>query len=77
MVSVYKKLISYAKEKQHLLFMTVVFSVLAAALQVSAFYYLFKLLENLILLSNMSGAKRSALTIAELWQAGGFCISCP
>lgn len=71
MVSVYKKLISYAKEKKQLLFITVAFSILAAVLQVSAFYYLFKLLEDLILLSNMSGAKSSALIIAGALASGG------
>ncbi|MGI6463347.1 MAG: ABC transporter ATP-binding protein [Candidatus Scatomorpha sp.] len=71
MVSVYKKLISYAKEKKQLLFITIVFSVLAAVFQVSAFYYLFKLLENLILLSDVSGAKRAALIIAGSLACGG------
>lgn len=71
MVSVYKKLISYAEEKKQLLFITIVFSVLAAVLQVSAFYYLFKLLENLILLSDVSGAKRAALIIAGALACGG------
>jgi ATP-binding cassette subfamily B protein IrtA len=78
MVSVYKKLISYAKEKKQLLFITIVFSVLAAVFQVSAFYYLFKLLEDLILLSDVSGAKRARrLLLRGLWHAGEFCISCP
>lgn len=71
MVSVYKKLISYAEEKKQLLFITIVFSVLAAVFQVSAFYYLFKLLENLILLSDVSGAKRAALIIAGSLACGG------
>lgn len=71
MLVVYKKLISYAKEKQHLLFMTIVFSVLAAFLQVFAFFHLFRLLENLILLDSMSGAKRSALIIAGALAIGG------
>ncbi|MGI6237828.1 MAG: ABC transporter transmembrane domain-containing protein [Candidatus Excrementavichristensenella sp.] len=71
MVSVYKKLISYGKEKKHLLFMTIVSSVLAAFLQVFAFFHLFRLLENLILLDSMSGAKRSALIIAGALAIGG------
>ena len=71
MASVYKKLISYAKEKRHLLFMTIASSVLAAFLQVFAFFHLFRLLENLILSDNMSGAKRSALIIAGALAIGG------
>jgi|BioPla2DNA2_1021312.scaffolds.fasta_scaffold12669_2 ATP-binding cassette subfamily B protein IrtA len=71
MVTVYKKLISYAEEKKQLLFITVAFSILAAVFQVSAFYYLFKLLEDLILLSNMGGAKSSALIIAGALACGG------
>ncbi len=71
MVKVYKKLISYGKEKQHFLFLTIVFSVLAAFLQVVAFYYLFKFLENIMLLDNMSDAKRYAFAIAGLLAGGG------
>lgn len=71
MIKVYKKLISYGKEKQHFLFMTIAFSVLAAFLQVAAFFHLFRLLENLILTGNMSDAKRYALTIAGLLAIGG------
>lgn len=71
MLKVYKKLISYGKEKQHFLFMTIVFSILAAFLQVTAFYYLFKFLENIILLDNMSDAKRYAFAIAGLLAGGG------
>ncbi|MGI6349730.1 MAG: ABC transporter ATP-binding protein [Eubacteriaceae bacterium] len=71
MLKVYKKLISYGKEKQHFLFLTIVFSVLAAFLQVVAFYYLFKFLENIMLLDNMSDAKRYAFAIAGLLAGGG------
>lgn len=71
MINVYKKLLSYAKEKQHFLFMTVVFSVLAAFLQVSGFYYLFRLLEHIILLDEMSNVKRYALMIAGVLAGGG------
>lgn len=71
MINVYKKLLSYAKEKQHFLFMTIVFSVLAAFLQVSGFYYLFRLLEHIILLDEMSNVKRYALMIAGVLAGGG------
>ena len=71
MLDVYKKLISYGREKRHFLFMTIAFSVLAAFLQVSAFFHLFRLLENIILLDNMSDAKRYALTIAGFLASGG------
>ncbi|HHX13620.1 MAG TPA: ABC transporter ATP-binding protein [Clostridiales bacterium] len=77
MVAIYKKLISYAKEKQHFLFLTIVFSILAAVLQVAAFYYLYKLLENIILLDSMNSAKRYAFMIAGLLAGGGllYCLS--
>ena len=71
MVTVYKNLISYAEEKKQLLFITVAFSILAAVFQVSAFYYLFKLLEDLILLSD-GRRKSSALIIAGALACGEF-----
>ncbi len=71
MIGVYKKLISFGKEKKHFLFITIVFSVLAAALQVLAFYYLYRLLENTIVLNNMTDAKRYALMIAGFLAIGG------
>ncbi|NLL92360.1 MAG: ABC transporter ATP-binding protein, partial [Ruminococcaceae bacterium] len=71
MAAVYKKLISYGKEKRHFLYMTIVFSVLAAFLQVAAFFHLFRLLENIILTGNMSDAKRYALMIAGFLAGGG------
>lgn len=71
MVGVYRKLISYGKEKKHFLFMTIVFSVIAAALQVSAFYYLYKLLENTIMFNSISDVKRYAFMIAGLLAIGG------
>lgn len=77
MVAIYKKLISYAKEKQHFLFLTIVFSILAAVLQVAAFYYLYKLLENIIMFVSMNSAKRYAFMIAGLLASGGllYCLS--
>ncbi|MDI9471514.1 MAG: ABC transporter ATP-binding protein [Tissierellia bacterium] len=71
MVNVYKKLISYAKEKRHFLFMTIIFSILAAIVQVSAFYYLFQLLENVIVQVNMNGAKKYAFMFAGFLATGG------
>lgn len=71
MGNVYKKLISYGKEKKHFLFLTIVFSVFAAFLQVLAFYHLYKLLENVILLDDMSNAKRYAFLIAGFLAGGG------
>lgn len=71
MVSIYKKLISYANEKRHFLFMTIMFSVLAAIVQVSAFYYLFQLLENVIVQGNMNSAKKYALMFAGFLATGG------
>jgi len=77
MGDVYKKLISYGKEKKHFLLITIVFSVVAAFLQVLAFYHLYKLLENIILLDRMSDAKRYAFIIAGFLAGGGllYCIS--
>lgn len=71
MINVYKKIISYAKEKQHLLFITIVFSISAAVLQVLAFFNLYKLLENLILLGNANHTIRYAFTIAGFLAGGG------
>ncbi|NLY09618.1 MAG: ABC transporter ATP-binding protein [Tissierellia bacterium] len=71
MISVYKKLISYAREKRHYIFITIVFSVAAAFLQVVAFYYIYKLLENVIIFNHMENAKRYALTIAGFLASGG------
>lgn len=71
MVNVYKKLISYAKEKKHFLFMTIVFSVFAAVMQVTAFYHLYKLLENIILIDSMKDAKSYAFLIAGFLACGG------
>ncbi len=71
MVNVYKKLISYAKEKKHFLFMTIVFSVFAAVMQVTAFYHLYKLLENIILIDSMKDARSYAFLIAGFLACGG------
>lgn len=71
MVDVYKKLLSYGSEKKRFLFLTILFSILAAALQVLAFYYLYKLLENIILLDDLKNGARSALLFAGLLAAGG------
>lgn len=71
MVNVYKKLISYAKEKKHFLFMTIVFSVFAAVMQVTAFYHLYKLLENIILINSMKDARSYAFLIAGFLACGG------
>lgn len=71
MINVYKKIISYAREKQHLLFITIVFSISAAVLQVLAFFNLYKLLENLILLGNANHTIRYAFTIAGFLAGGG------
>jgi ATP-binding cassette subfamily B protein len=71
MVNVYKKLISYAKEKKRFLFMTIVFSVFAAVMQVTAFYHLYKLLENIILIDSMKDAKSYAFLIAGFLACGG------
>lgn len=71
MINVYKKIISYAKEKQHLLFITIVFSISAAVLQVLAFFNLYKLLENLILLGNANHTIRYAFMIAGFLAGGG------
>lgn len=71
MVDVYKKLLSYGSEKKRFLFLTILFSILAAALQVLAFYYLYKLLENIILLDDLKDGARSALLFAGLLAAGG------
>jgi ATP-binding cassette subfamily B protein IrtA len=70
-VDVYKKLLSYGSEKKRFLFLTILFSILAAALQVLAFYYLYKLLENIILLDDLKNGARSALLFAGLLAAGG------
>lgn len=71
MVDVYKKLLSYGSEKKRFLFLTILFSILAAALQVLAFYYLYKLLENIILLDDLKNGARYALLFAGLLAAGG------
>ena len=71
MISVYKKLISYANEKKHYLVFTVFFSIVAAIMQVLAFYYIFKLLENVVVLNNASESKKIALVISGLFACGG------
>lgn len=71
MLKVYGKLIGYAPEKKHLLLFTVFFSALSAVLQIVAFYYVYGFLRNLIVLSNMDGAKSYALIIAGLLSCGG------
>ena len=71
MISVYKKLISYANEKKHYLVFTVFFSIVAAIMQVLAFYYIFKLLENVVVLNNASESKKIALLISGLVACGG------
>lgn len=71
MIDVYKKLISYAKEKQVLLYLTIVFSIVAAVFQVLAFYYLYKLLGNILLFNDMSNALKYAFRIAGFLAGGG------
>lgn len=71
MINVYKKLISYAKEKQHLLYITILFSALGAMCQVWAFYNLYKLLYNVLLQNHLDNAKHYAFVIAGFLALGG------
>ncbi len=71
MIDVYKKLISYTREKRHLLFMTIAFSLTAAIAQVAAFYCLYKLLESVILYGRSDNAVNYAFTIAGFLACGG------
>ncbi|MDY3052247.1 MAG: ABC transporter ATP-binding protein [Ndongobacter sp.] len=72
-MEVYKKLISYAREKRHFLFLTILFSVSAAILQIAAFYCLYRLLENIILLDRANDAAKYAFMIAGFLASGGLC----
>lgn len=76
MLSVYKKLISYAPEKKHLLFFTVFFSMLSAFLQIAAFYYLYEFLKNLIVDGSGQSAFERALLVSVLFFVGGFSYFC-
>ncbi len=76
MINVYKKLISYAREKSHFVFFTVIFSIVSALLQIAAFYYLYLLLENIIIYSNMYDAKQYAFKIAGCLAIGGLFYFC-
>lgn len=71
MIDVYKKLIAYAREKQHFLYMTIVLSAIAAILQIFAFYYLYRFLQNIIMFDNMQSAQTYAFIIAGLLASGG------
>lgn len=76
MLSVYKKLISYAPEKKHLLFFTVFFSMLSAFLQIAAFYYLYEFLKNLIVDGSGQSAFERALLVSVLFLVGGLSYFC-
>lgn len=71
MLKVYKKLIGYAREKKHLLFLTIIFSLGAALLQITSFYYIYQFLIKVLIEEDLQGAKSYAVYITLFMMAGG------
>ena len=65
-MEVYKKLFAYVPEKKHLAFVSMFFSLLAAALTVMPFWYLWKFLWELMIPGNVDRAMGYAIMIAVL-----------
>ncbi|MDD6920202.1 MAG: ABC transporter ATP-binding protein [Eubacteriales bacterium] len=70
-MNIYKKLISYAKEKRYCIFITIIFSAFAAVMQVLAFYCLYRLIENIVVFDNVGDMKTYAFMIGGFLAAGG------
>ena len=65
-MGVYKKLFAYVPEKKYLAVVSMFFSLLAAALTVMPFWYLWKFLRELMVSGNVDRAIRYAIIIAVL-----------
>ena len=68
-MGVYKKLFAYVPEKKYLAVVSMFFSLLAAALTVMPFWYLWKFLRELMVSGNVDRAIRYAIIIAVLMLA--------
>lgn len=70
MFKVYKKLLAYVPEKKHLVFVSVILSVLSTFAVVGAYYYLYVFFDRLIIENDLSGSAFYAWVIFGLLIGG-------